>query len=114
MSADFSWGAAWDDYAQRIHTAEATVTRLRAERDKLVHDLLVACAHDGKRDGRVGLPIIAAIVCGLPIPWAHVGDEVHHCENADPAHQLQVPPKGCVRVASWAPDKHTESEARDE
>lgn len=103
MSADFSWGAAWDDYASRIHTAEATVTRLRAERDKLVHDLLVACAHDGKRDGRVGLPIIAAIVCGLPIPWEHIGDDVHQCENASP----HVPPRGCVKFAAWAPERKT-------
>ena len=121
MTADpYSWPLSHDDYARRIHTAEATVTRLRAEVvaleaevDVMRHDLMVACAHDGKRDGRIGVPIVAAIVAGLPIPWEHVQQEVHHCENPDPEHQLQAHPKGCVRVASWAPDKHTESEARD-
>lgn len=86
----YAWPLAWDD----IH-------RIRAERDRMIHDLLVACAHDGKRDGRVGMPVIAAIVCGLPIPWEHISDEVHSCEN--PAEH--VPPRGCVKWAAWAPDR---------
>lgn len=73
MTADpFSWGD-WTDCAQLLHAAEATVTRLRAERDQMRHDLLVAIAHDGQRDSRVGVPVLARIACGLPIPWQHIG-----------------------------------------
>jgi hypothetical protein len=74
MTDDYAWPAWPDlsDYHRRLCAANAETSRLRAElaamradNERLEHDLAHLALHDGTRDARVGKPLLWRTFLGL-------------------------------------------------